>query len=107
MQDFYGNVWTLAQITSYAGQEWGRQSTINSVENWVDPWILGRLKGTRVTHTALNPAAQLARLPSSPGTSPQASANTYTPPAPPPPPPLPPATLSAVLTIIQMLLLDD
>ncbi len=106
VQDFYGNVTRTERVTSHGGSEWGRQLTENTVENWTDHrWILGRLTRARVTHTAPDVGTQMARLPTSAGSSPNASANTYTPPG--ATSPLPAPVLDAIMAVITSILLDD
>ena len=104
-QDAFGNATSLVKVTSHLGAEWGRETTTNVFDNFTTPWILGRLKKSTVEHRAPAPADQLARFATSSGTSPLATANTYTPPS--AQPPMPPANTAALMAIIQMLLLDD
>ena len=105
VQDAFGNATSLVKVTSHQGAEWSRETTTNTFDNLTTPWILGRLRRSTVEHRAPTPEAQLARLPTSAGTSPLATANTYTPPG--AQPPAPPVNTAALMAIIQMLLLDD
>jgi hypothetical protein len=107
-QDYFGNVTKLIRTTQDGSLVW-RQTTENNlpealIENRTADWILGRIKKSRVTHEAPTLAAQLARYPGSAGSSPNATANTW---SPLPPPPLTPEQLAAVMQVIQTLLLDD
>jgi hypothetical protein len=101
--DDFGNITVLQQDTRAPdGSLWSKLTTNNYV-NDTPKWLLGRLTKAKVVSTAPTAAQQLAAVPSSAGSAPNASAMSPTTPVPTAPQPMSPAVLSAIL----QLLLDD